>query len=203
MEKIGEVMGPLFGEVYGCIQQSGQEPAGMPFAIYHSMDGETVDLECGMPVASPMDSVGRVQAGELPAGTVATATHMGPYDALRQTWAALTEWMSSQGLQTRGRALGSLRHRPQRRARPVEVAHRYLLSRVLIGGAPTLPNEPADCLDGRGSFTDNRGNHKGLPLLRQPLLNWSSVELSRDNSTLKWFKTNRSWKTIHPCGSSQ
>ena len=97
MDKIGEAMGPLFGEVYGCIQQSGQEPAGMPFAIYHSMDGGMVDLECGMPVASPMDSVGRVQAGELPAGTVATVTHMGPYDALRQTWAALMEWMSSQG----------------------------------------------------------------------------------------------------------
>ena len=27
---------------------------------------------------------------------------MGPYDALRQTWAALTEWMSSQGLQPAG-----------------------------------------------------------------------------------------------------
>ena len=102
MDEIGKVMGPLFGEVYGCIQRSGQEPAGMPFAIYHSMDGETVDLECGMPVASPMDGVGRVEAGELPAGTVATATHMGPYDALRQTWEALTEWMSSQGLQPAG-----------------------------------------------------------------------------------------------------
>ena len=102
MDKIGEVMGPLFGEVYGCIQQSGQEPAGMPFAIYHSMDGGMVDLECGMPVAAAMDSVGRVQAGELPAGTVATVTHMGPYDALRQTWAALMEWMGSQGLQPAG-----------------------------------------------------------------------------------------------------
>ena len=102
MDKIGEAMGPLFGEVYGCIQQSGQEPVGMPFAIYHSMDGGMVDLECGMPVASPMDSGGRVQVGELPAGTVATVTHMGPYDALRQTWAALMEWMSSQGLQPAG-----------------------------------------------------------------------------------------------------
>ena len=102
MDKIGEVMGPLFGEVYGCIQQSGQEPAGMPFAIYHSMDGDMVDFECGIPTVSPMESVGRAQAGGLPGGTVATVTHMGPYDALRQTWAALTEWMSSQGLQPAG-----------------------------------------------------------------------------------------------------
>ena len=102
MTKIGEVMGPLFGEVYGCIKQSGREPTGMPFAVYHSMDGDAIDLECGMPVASPMEGVGRVQAGELPAGTVATVTHMGPYDSLRQTWAALTEWMGSQGLQPAG-----------------------------------------------------------------------------------------------------
>lgn len=102
MDKIGEAMGPLFGEVYGCIKQSGQEPAGMPFAVYHSMDGDTIDLECGLPTVSPMEGVGRVRTGELPAGSVATVTHMGPYDALPQTWAALTEWMGSQGLQPAG-----------------------------------------------------------------------------------------------------
>ena len=134
MDKIGEVMGPLFGEVYGCIQRSGQEPAGMPFAIYHSMDGgirSTSNVVCS--VVSPMESVGRVQAGELPAGTVATVTHMGPYDALRQTWAGADGVDGLAGPPTRGRALGSLRHRPQHGARPVEVAHRHLLSRVLIG----------------------------------------------------------------------
>ena len=102
MHKIGEVMGPMFGEVYRHIQQSGQAPAGMPFAIYHSMDGNTVDLECGMPVASPMAGTDRIRASELPAGTVATVTHMGPYEELAQTWSALTEWMGSQGLQPAG-----------------------------------------------------------------------------------------------------
>ena len=102
MTELAQLMGPLFGEVMGHIQKSGQHPAGMPFAIYHGMDGGEVDVECGMPVASPMGSVGRVQAGELPAGTVATVTHLGPYDALRQTWAALTEGIGSQGLQPAG-----------------------------------------------------------------------------------------------------
>lgn len=102
MDKLSELMGSLFGEVYGYIQQSGQHPAGMPFSRYHSMDGGTVDLECGMPVPSPMEGKGRVEAGELPAGTVATVTHMGPYDDLPQTWSALTAWMASQGLQPAG-----------------------------------------------------------------------------------------------------
>ncbi|MCY3958921.1 MAG: GyrI-like domain-containing protein [Chloroflexi bacterium] len=102
MDKLEELMGSLFGEVYGCIQESGAQPVGMPFSRYHSMDGATVDLECGMPVASPMDGKGRVEAGELPAGTVATVTHLGPYNNLPQSWSALTEWMGSQGLEPAG-----------------------------------------------------------------------------------------------------
>lgn len=102
MDNLSELMGSLFGEVYGYIQQSGQNPAGMPFSRYHSMDGETVDLECGMPVPLPMDGKGRVEAGELPAGPVATVTHVGPYDDLPQTWSALSEWMGSQDLQPAG-----------------------------------------------------------------------------------------------------
>ena len=102
MDEIAEVMGPLFGEVYGYIQQSGQTPAGMPFTRYHSMDGNSVDMECGMPVASPMEGEGRIQAGELPSGTVAAVTHMGPYEELSKTWMALTGWMESQGLQPAG-----------------------------------------------------------------------------------------------------
>ena len=98
MSELSEIMGPLFGEVMGHIQRNGQHPAGMPFAIYYGMDGGKVDVECGIPVASPIESEGRISAGELPSGMVATVTHMGPYEGLRETWAALTEWMSSQGL---------------------------------------------------------------------------------------------------------
>ena len=102
MDKIGEVMGPLFGEVFGHIHQNGQLPAGMPLALYHSMDGDSVDLECAIPVSSPVPDTDRVRAGELPGGTAASVTHMGPYDNLPKTWSALTEWMSSQGLQPAG-----------------------------------------------------------------------------------------------------
>ena len=45
----------------------------------------------GMPVRSQMDGTARVQAGELPCGTMATVTHMGPYEGLPNTWAALTD----------------------------------------------------------------------------------------------------------------
>ena len=104
MAEIGDTFGPLFGEIHAHIQQSGGTPAGMPLTIYHSMPGPggNVDLECAIPVASPVTGAGRVKAGELPAGTAARATHMGPYTELPQTWAALTEWMKSTGLNAAG-----------------------------------------------------------------------------------------------------
>ncbi len=102
IDKLPELLGELFGEVYTHILQHGQQPVGMPFSMYHAMDGVNVDFESGMPVASPLEGAGRVQAGELPAGTVAAVTHMGPYEALGQTWVALMEWIESQGLQPAG-----------------------------------------------------------------------------------------------------
>ena len=102
MNELAQIMGPLFGEVFGYIQQHGQAPGGMPLARYHSMDGDAVELECAIPVASPLAGTDRIQACELPAGTVATVTHMGPYDDLPGTWAALTEWMKTEGLQAAG-----------------------------------------------------------------------------------------------------
>ena len=102
MAKIGEGMGQLLGEVFGYVQGKGVAPAGMPFTIYHSMEGDDLDMECGVPVATAIEGEGRVQAGQLPAGKVATVTHMGPYDDLKTTWGALMGWIESEGLQPAG-----------------------------------------------------------------------------------------------------
>ena len=99
MDQLSAVMGPLFGEVYGYIQQSGQVPAGMPFTIYYEMKGNSVEFECGMPVATPIAGTDRIKAGNLPAGKAATVTHIGPYEGLGQTWTKLAKWIDSQGLQ--------------------------------------------------------------------------------------------------------
>ena len=94
--------GPLFGELCSYIKESGKTLAGIPVAIHHSMDGGNVDVECGMPVAEPMSGTERIRGGMLPGGTVATVTHLGPYDDLPGTWSALTAWMQAQGLEAAG-----------------------------------------------------------------------------------------------------
>lgn len=102
MQDLPSLMGPLFGEVIRYVSQSGRQPAGMPFSRYHSMDNESVDMECGLPVTSALDGTARIQSGELPGGTVVTVIHKGGYEGLPQTWAALVDWMGTQGLQPAG-----------------------------------------------------------------------------------------------------
>ena len=102
MQDLPNIMGNLFGEVFGYVTQSGEQPAGMPFSRYHSMDNESVDMECGLPVRSAKDGTTRIQSGELPGGTVATVIHKGPYDDLPRTWSALFEWIGAQGLKPAG-----------------------------------------------------------------------------------------------------
>ncbi len=96
------LIGQLFGEIYEYIQGRGLQPNGMPLAIYHSMEGNAVELECAMPLAEPVAGSGRIQSGELPAALVATTTHVGPYHDLPGTWSQLTEWMASEGLDPAG-----------------------------------------------------------------------------------------------------
>lgn len=100
--KLPEILGAHFGEVYAYIQQCGQQPSGMPFSRYYAMDGNTVDFECGMPVPSPIEGAGRIQAGELPAGSVVTVTHLGSYENLPQTWTALMEFIGRRNLHPAG-----------------------------------------------------------------------------------------------------
>ncbi len=102
MDKLAETMGPIYGEIMGAVQSTGGAPAGMPFARYHDMQANEVDLECGIPVASAVETSGRVAASELPGGRVVTVTHVGPYDQLKGTWDGIMAWVQSEGLTLNG-----------------------------------------------------------------------------------------------------
>lgn len=101
-ENLAGFMGRLFPELFEYLQKHGQSPAGMPLTRYHGKEASAVELECALPIASPVAGTDRIRCGELPAGTMATVTHMGHYDNLPTTWAALTAWMHSEGLQPVG-----------------------------------------------------------------------------------------------------
>lgn len=102
LAEIAGVMGRLFPELFKYLQKHGHSPAGMPLTRYHVMEASTVELECALPIAAPIAGTDRIRCGELPSGTMATVTHVGPYHDLPTTWAALTAWMHSEGLEPAG-----------------------------------------------------------------------------------------------------
>jgi effector-binding domain-containing protein len=101
-DKLGQIMGQLFGEIMGAVQPTGVAQAGMPFARYHEMKSDEVDVECGIPLSAAIETSGRVVATELSGGRVATVTHVGPYDQLGTTWQSIMGWVKSEGLTQTG-----------------------------------------------------------------------------------------------------
>jgi len=96
----------LMGETYGTIAQYLREldecPAGPPFAVYHNMDMQDLDIEIGFPVARELQGQGTIQSSELPAGDVATCLYTGPYQDIGQPYEALSQWITDRGREPTG-----------------------------------------------------------------------------------------------------
>lgn len=93
-------MGPIFGEIVAYMQEKSIPFAGAPFAAYHNMDMNDLDVEIGFPVAAPAPGEGRIEAGTLPGGSYATAVHTGPYETIEQTYNALLSFVSEHGMES-------------------------------------------------------------------------------------------------------
>ncbi len=95
--EIQRVMGPGINEVMTAIAAQGIAPAGPVFSHHLRMDPDTFDFEIGVPVAAPIAAAGRVEAGQLPAATVARTSYRGPYEGLGAAWGEFIAWIAAEG----------------------------------------------------------------------------------------------------------
>jgi len=79
------------------VQMQGASPAGPPFALYHGMPGESVDVEAGFPISGNFHGTGEVASGTLPDTDAFEAIHSGPYDTLGTTYDAIRQRMEEDG----------------------------------------------------------------------------------------------------------
>ena len=100
--KLPEVMGQTYGTIAQYLGSLGEQPAGPPFAAYHNMDMEDLDVEIGFPVSRDIAGRGDIQAGRLPEGRVATCIHIGPYGEIADAYNALSEWVEAEGYEPTG-----------------------------------------------------------------------------------------------------
>jgi effector-binding domain-containing protein len=97
MTGLSDFFGRAFGAVMAAAQAQHASPTGPPFALYHGMPTDTVDVEAGFPITPNFTGSGDVVATKLPESDAFEAMHRGPYDRLQETYALILERMSAEG----------------------------------------------------------------------------------------------------------
>lgn len=97
MDAIGQVIGPLFGELFGWLGSRGIAPLGAPWVRYLVVGAEECELELGASLSEETEGDGRVRAGVMPACDVIKTLHTGPYDELPSAYRAMADWLSANG----------------------------------------------------------------------------------------------------------
>ncbi|HEY6344741.1 MAG TPA: GyrI-like domain-containing protein [Bryobacteraceae bacterium] len=106
--EIATAIGEALPHVFAYAAQRGIALAGLPFTRYIDMGPELITMEPGMcvvpgaemgsgPAATQTSTEAEVVSAMLPGGPVASTIHTGPYDQLPNAYAAVEQWIKSQG----------------------------------------------------------------------------------------------------------
>ncbi len=98
--EISKAMSAAFGTLQEFADRKGIRVAGPPRAIYTGYSPEGMDFVVAVPVATAPEASaleGPVTVGELPGGRALRFEHRGPYQALANTYNAITGWMMETG----------------------------------------------------------------------------------------------------------
>jgi len=93
-QQLSKVIPEACGIVWNVIRSQQVQGAGRHVAVY--LDDQ-INLEVGVELEAPFAGHGDVIGSSTPAGAVATATHLGPYQTLGQTHDAVKQWCAQNG----------------------------------------------------------------------------------------------------------
>jgi len=113
IQGLPQVMAETWGAISQYLGESGEQPAGPPFAIYYNQDMQDMDVEIGFPVSKKLPGKGDIQAGELPGGRVATCLHIGPYAEVGAAHGALSQFVAEHGYETVGVTYSTYLNNPE------------------------------------------------------------------------------------------
>jgi AraC family transcriptional regulator len=102
MKAIGEVIGPLYGELFGWLGAKGIPPSGAPWTRYLGMGSDDVEMEVAAPVAVMPGPAGRIVVGEMASCDYLRTLHIGPYETIDAAYNAIVEAMHDRGLMPSG-----------------------------------------------------------------------------------------------------
>jgi DNA-binding transcriptional MerR regulator len=105
-------VGMLIGDGFAALMPAGIMPIAPCFSVYHDPEFKPteLDVEIAFPVADQLESVPETPGGRLftqrvvPGGKAAVIIHEGPYDRLEESYVAIGNWISDNGLHIAGPA---------------------------------------------------------------------------------------------------
>jgi AraC family transcriptional regulator len=100
--EIAATIAESLGKTYPYALQNGLAIAGRPFVRYSDVGPGLMTMETGTVIAAPAPGAGEIEPITLPGGPAAVAVHMGPYDKLQDTYAAMERWMQERGVRAAG-----------------------------------------------------------------------------------------------------
>jgi len=103
-------VGTLIADGYAALMPAGIMPAGPCFSLYHDPEfkPENIDVEVAYPVAPEVTTAPQTPGGRsfgarvVPGGKTAVTLHQGPYETIDQAYAAIGEWIESNGMKMAG-----------------------------------------------------------------------------------------------------
>jgi effector-binding domain-containing protein len=98
-QELSRVVPDACGVVWGVVRAQQIKGAGRHVALY--LDGQ-INLEVGVELETPFTGYGEVLGSALPAGTVATTMHFGPYNRLAEAHQAIRDWCANHGYSPAG-----------------------------------------------------------------------------------------------------
>jgi len=94
IQRMGQAMGRVFGEIFRYLGPKGINPTGPPVAIYYSSPGsEPVDFEVCVPVPAGVTGDENIKVKTLSGGTMASLIYVGPYRKIGSAYSILTQWI--------------------------------------------------------------------------------------------------------------
>lgn len=107
LDQIANSWRPALEQVWAFLQQHpGLRPDGHNIFLYHHPANmqSPMDVDFGVQVTRPFERTGEVFSTEIPAGRVATAQHVAPYQRLGDTHKAIHAWASANKISFSGKS---------------------------------------------------------------------------------------------------
>jgi effector-binding domain-containing protein len=96
-QEIGQLILPMYDEVYAFLNARGISGRAQNVALYHDAGAEGAELEVGVQLSERFTPSGAVACSETPGGMAGHTVHFGEYHLLGQAHEAVIQWLEAQG----------------------------------------------------------------------------------------------------------